>query len=923
MDAKTRDQNSEFGSRTSALRHLTLCLLLLLSWLPYSAFSYAPDPTNAPTTVWAVAGVPGGIPNGWSNYTSLGTNATVAQIASAINNCPPNAFVLLTNGTYNLTGPLIVGMKDNWILRGTTINGTNATILKFTTSAATTVDIGNNIGSGSWVNPVGVLSAMQGSNVVVMAAANPNINTGDIICVDELNESWMTAYGSDGTTPGAVGVNAGQMGKQSSDGDTRLRLHIGKVTGKTGNTLTVHPLLPFSFDTNMTPQIYRGSTHGPTNSGIENITFDFSGVPATSHGWDQHPFRLQGAQAFWFKGCEFKKWNNWAALWVLKSSCVEFRGCYFHEPLTHSVDHGYGLQLESSTACLVTDNIWYDCQSNLLIQNGCSGCVIAYNVLAFGRYVNSGHTGEWLQHEINANHTPFPSFNLYEGNYLGQFQADYYYGPSGWGTIFRNRIPGRSSATTDRFMAILIDAYNRYFSVVGNSLGENTNLTSITLALPGVMRSFATTTRINWTYEGAGTDAFGDSVPHIYRLGYPFSGGQGVGTGVQVHDAFVKTNTLRHANWDAYTPTNGGVVYDPTIADPTLSNSLFLTSAPYFFGTNFAWPPYGPSAPISMVNDLEKIPAGWRLRYGTNLPYGELAISSKYFDFGYYKLIDAGNDPPYYSITEKSATNSCTIWITNIGNAPLILDTSYRSEVHFENNPPDPGYAAMVWIGINHLPSADTFVLQPGAATNAILSLSLGNRLMVFPAIWRDTFYFDYGGARVPFNFQVLYLGSNYNAAPFPATNAPKTGAVALFSSALISTESLEPFIPGQSGEAYLVFALTNRSVVTFTAQVKATNAINSIAVAVDGEPVVNYSVWDITTNSTFTGQTLNLRGVGNAKFPDQPANPWLLDTGTHSVKVYFQTAGTAISNLTANVTAIIPRIEITGIGAFSGGTFQ
>ncbi|HEY5752804.1 MAG TPA: hypothetical protein VIT21_06630, partial [Chthoniobacterales bacterium] len=97
---------------------------------------------------------------------------------------------------------------------------------------------------------------------------------------------------------------------------------------------------------------------------------------------------------------------------------------------------------------------------------------------------------------------------------------------------------------------------------------------------------------------------------------YPYIGNNSSDSGLAVHDTFVKTNTIRHGNWDAAT---NGVVWAANIIDRNLPDSLFLPAKPTFFG-ELAWPPYGPFAPRSVISDMARIPAGYRLLYGTNPP---------------------------------------------------------------------------------------------------------------------------------------------------------------------------------------------------------------------------------------------------------------------------------------------------------------
>lgn len=562
--------------------------------------------SNAPTAVWAAAGVPGGIPARTTIYTTLNAGATASQIQAAINSCPANQVVMLGEGTFNVSN-LTIGYKDDWVLRGA---GMGKTILNVTSGTSSMFSVGGGPPwDGGWMNTVNITAGgAQGEASITVADAS-GYAVGDMCVIDQANTDWIVGSGTGGGTTATM--NADSAGRLR-DG-TRVQTHYCRITSKTGNVLAFSPALPYSLETARVPQItelgdigngsyYRGSHW----SGIEDLTLVCSGTSARG-------FQIIGTYAFWMKNVEVKSWGGLAAVWVRKSACFEMRGCYIHDPNTYAVDHGYGLQLDPTSGSLVTDNIIYNCQSTFLLQGGCDGNVLAYNVFAFGKYVNGGYTGEWLQHEINGNHTPFPSYNLFEGNYTGSFQADYYYGPSGWGTLFRNRISGNSSATTQHRVAVSIDTRQRNYSVVGNQLGERTAPSSLTLALPGVTRTYAQAGSISWGYD-PGSASF--SSPYIYRLGYPYSGNNGSGSGTAVHDSIVKTETLRHGNWDA---ANNAVVWDPAIADHTLPSSLYLPSKPSWFG-NLAWPPYGPEAPTSVSSDLAKIPAGYRLLNGTNPP---------------------------------------------------------------------------------------------------------------------------------------------------------------------------------------------------------------------------------------------------------------------------------------------------------------
>lgn len=553
--------------------------------------------TNAPVAVWAVAGVPGGIPNRTNIFTTLSAGATGGQIQTAINSCPPGKVVLLGPGTYDV-GSMTLAAPGNWVLRGA---GMGQTILNFSGGYANFY-LGNYPPwGGSWLNTVNITGGgAQGSTNITVASIS-GYAVGDLCVIDMDNSDWIVGYGAGGS--GSQTMNSDSAGK-NRDGN-RVQLHIAEITAVSGNNLTFWPPLPFALDLARAPQVSEFGVRGPRWSGVEDLTFNFGGTSSAG-------LFAGGLYAFWLKNVEVKNWGTFG-VWPRWSACFEMRGCYVHEPNTYNWGKGYALQLDPCSGSLIVDNIFYKNQDTVLLQGGCSGNVLAYNFLSFSY---NGYIGvDWLLQEAGANHTPFPAYNLFEGNYIGKYQPDYYYGPSSHGAVFRNRITGNGPWITQNRVAVSIDAQQRHYSVVGNQLGERTAPSSITLAKPGVTLTYAAPGSIAWGYD-PGSANFSYTSAQIYRLGYPFSGNNGSGSGTAVHDAHVKTNTLRHGNWDA---ANNKVMWDARIADTNVPNSLFLSTKPGWFG-NLPWPPYGPSAPSSTTNDIAKIPAGYRLLYNVAPP---------------------------------------------------------------------------------------------------------------------------------------------------------------------------------------------------------------------------------------------------------------------------------------------------------------
>jgi hypothetical protein len=553
---------------------------------------------NAPRAVWAAAGVPGGIPHRSNVVATLNPGATASQIQSAINSAADKSGVVqLSAGTYTISN-IRLEAPGSWTLRGA---GMGKTIINVSGGSANLYMGDYPPWGGAWLNTSSITSggAQGGTTIAVSNASSYAI--GDLCVIDMANAGWIVGYGAGGS--------GGQVSNNDSAGKNRdrqrVQLHIVEITAKNGNELTFWPPLPFALDAGRSPQISEFGVRGPRWSGIEDLTFNFNG--SSSAG-----MFLGGTYAFWLKNVEIRNWGTFG-IWPRWSSCFEMRGCYVHNPNTFNWSKGYALQLDPVSGSLIIDNIFFKNQVSVLLQGGCAGNVIAYNVV-WASY--NGYMGiDWLLGEMGANHTPFPCYNLFEGNYIGKFQPDYYYGPSGWGTVLRNRITGNGPWITQNRVCVSIDAQQRYYSIVGNQLGELNAPNSITLAKPNITLNYASPGSISWSYD-PGSANFSYTSPHIYRIGYPFSGRNNSQSGTAVHDQLVKTGTLRHGNWDA---ANNAVMWDSGIADRNIPNSLFLSGKPSWFG-NLEWPPYGPTAPSSVASDLARIPAGYRLINGMDPP---------------------------------------------------------------------------------------------------------------------------------------------------------------------------------------------------------------------------------------------------------------------------------------------------------------
>ena len=97
--------------------------LLILELLVSSASAQI-IPSSRVTTWKGHVGVPGGIPNRTTIYTTVSAGASAATINSAIAACPSNQVVMLSAGTYTISSS--INLKSGVTLRGA---GMGSTIL--------------------------------------------------------------------------------------------------------------------------------------------------------------------------------------------------------------------------------------------------------------------------------------------------------------------------------------------------------------------------------------------------------------------------------------------------------------------------------------------------------------------------------------------------------------------------------------------------------------------------------------------------------------------------------------------------------------------------------------------------------------------------------------------------------------------------
>lgn len=551
-------------------------LMFLLILLPALAQATAILPTDRNPN-WQ-PGIPGGIRNRTTINTVLGTSSTAAQINTAIQNCPSNQVVLLTNGTFVLTGQIFI-TNSGVTLRGlgvgvTTLRFTNVTdrnMIAFEPTLAATSD--SYAFTANWT-----AGFTKGTTNITVASTNSAIIVGRIVELDEANQNYMQPRNHEGSICNYC--------SRTGDGE-RLHQQYVHINAISGLNLTIWPPLDQDWNTNSSSPVMAWWTQDLGTegkllefSGVEDMSIDGVGSPSATHAVGME----WGVYACWGKNLEIKGGGNFAQIRTTRTACCEFRECYVHDPQSAG-NQSYGMLFWQSTSTLAENNILETLSGCILIGPGSTMNVIAYNWFSNSLFTpNPAHMLPGSQtHDAHALYT------LWEGNsFTARLTGDMEHGSSSHHTAFRNRIRGWEASKTQNTIPILFNSTNRFTSVIGNVLGE-----------PGYHNK----------YECAGASCTGSDTT-IYTLGYMTTDTSNM-TG---YDTGVSNTILRAVNW-LYTNSPGVLSETGTYNTGDLGQTYYLTNQSYYvngrpnwWGSCSNWPIIGPDLTVKAGGN----PAQWR-----------------------------------------------------------------------------------------------------------------------------------------------------------------------------------------------------------------------------------------------------------------------------------------------------------------------
>jgi hypothetical protein len=529
-------------------------------------------------------GVQGGIPNRTSICATIdaamygnGSTDVSSALGSAIDSCGAGQVVYIPAGTYSMNSGLYRAYASNITIRGA---GPGRTILL---NNAGSTDV-LHFGTSDWPRPAGGVSitsgATQGSSSLTVSNASM-FSAGQLVRVEQDDLPYVIVSGAPGT-------------------NNRLLSEMHLVTAVSGAMVTVTPPLAFTFTQNPTLVAYALM---PLRAlGVEDLTIDGNGQSASGM-W------IEQSWGSWVKNVEIKNSYN-RQMFLTTFSGGEVRHNYTHSVAGGGPNHE-GIDFYSDGSFnLIEDNITYNGGFPAIIlgdsEGGCAGNVIAYN---FAYAANVG-SPDMSGADISVSHGPHNMMNLVEGNIAGQFQSDGYFGSTSHITVLRNWFTATHPTATTNLMAVSVERWNNYFSLVGNILGTS----SFSGGYQPVLSSLSDQDIYKLGFPNMGNGDWTGSIGPTNPPNYVNQAASG--NGLQEFDLNVAATMIRHGNYDFY---NKSLEWDSTITNHDIPTSFFRSSKPPFFGA-LAWPPLDPASPPSTFDNanLSRIPAGYRYVNGVD-----------------------------------------------------------------------------------------------------------------------------------------------------------------------------------------------------------------------------------------------------------------------------------------------------------------
>lgn len=614
---------------------LVILFLVMLSTVPAHAQTIKTVLDSASRTVnWSTnAGVSGGIPSRTTICVTRSAGVTTATLNSDIAACSAagGGVVKLNAGNYSLTAGIDFTGSRNVTLRG---DGANQTQLNFTGSG-----VGCGPSSGNAAVALGNCSALywaydgtahttwtagyaEGTTTITVGSAT-SISVGQVIILDQLqdtsdNGGFISSacpsggmnncasffVSNEASSGGGWAAHArGQCAttcSSSSLGD-RTQIQVVRVTGKSGNNITITPgLYGANWRSGQSPQVWWPATGDIAGisyrNGLEDLTVNaVSSTVGTA-------VNIYGSYESWVKGVRIighSAMEN--SILCMESARCEIRNNYVYGNSTSSTQN-YGILYIQACDALIINNITQRLSGALTSATGC-GNVLGYN---YSVEAASVIATDWMQRSVQP-HGP-DSFILVEGNDINGYLSDNLHGASAMHTLVRNMIHGTDDIAnkTANNGAISPTAYRRGTNAVGNVLGKNGYQTVYQHCAPP-------TSGCSTAVGATGTD------DGIYIIGYANTYAS---SGQASYDPVTVTSMVRWGNYDTVNDAArfvsgevapaGALTYMPAVSVPatqTIPSTFFLSELDRvnWWGSPYGTVPYPPIGPDVSGGDIANV----------------------------------------------------------------------------------------------------------------------------------------------------------------------------------------------------------------------------------------------------------------------------------------------------------------------------
>ncbi|MCB9058446.1 MAG: dockerin [Calditrichae bacterium] len=346
--------------------------------------------------------------------------------------------LFIPEGTYLITSTLKI--KKGIVLRG---EGFSKTKINFNfNDGANCISIESWDESG-WTNIID--GYLKGSNTIEVEN-NSNLKIGGIVQILQDNDPDVYTEGRNGSW------------------DDESVGQILKVSGISGNTITLNKALYYSYNPDMKPRIR--AIDMVEYAGIENMYIE----RVNNNDWGSNII-LTNAAYCWIKNVWSEKTLT-SHVMLRRTYKSEIRENFFHDShVFGSGGQGYGITIEAqSTDNLIENNIFERLRHSMALQMGATGNVFGYNY-SKDPFFEEGN--DWLMSDV-AVHGQYSYQNLFEGNTIQYILVDNVWGTNGPTTFFRNRIEKDVSHYLDdseEFAFIKIEENNPFQNIIGNELG--------------------------------------------------------------------------------------------------------------------------------------------------------------------------------------------------------------------------------------------------------------------------------------------------------------------------------------------------------------------------------------------------------------------------------------------------------------------